>query len=385
METILAIFAALVALFDGPGAVLLVGATAFGFVGLEGIFERRLDQIDRGIQIVRDAIAKTVAFHNQQANLFTAKLAADVIIARELFEMPGGGRLQPLDEHGVPLPTQALARYPVAYPIRGGGDAIGMDRITRALMTVGEANASAQDARIKDKNFLIDHMLAAVLTATSYTYHDANKRGYTGVGDVTVQPLANGDSTAYLVNRGRGTVTEHNHYLAQAGDISSGANPFRTIKRHLTEHTDDLDSTVDVYVAEDLVADIELLPSFREPRDVTITYGSGESTVAKGDKGLGDEYVGYVDGCHIVNMGRLPSGYMLAHLRGAQPLGRRQWPAPSVQGLFTEEHSPDGAHFEIRYLRYAGFGVRNRTAALAYQVGAGSYATPAAYAAPLVN
>lgn len=361
-------------------------ATAFGFVGLESLMQRRIADFDRGIMVVRDAIAKTVAYHNMEADTFTSRLAADVTVARELFEMPGGGRMQPLDEHGVPLPTQALARFPVGYPIRGAGDAMGADRITKALMTVEDANNSAQEARIKDKNFLVDHMLAALLTKESYTYLDATKRGYTGVGDVAVMPLANGDSTTYLINRGRGVAMD-NHYQAIPGPLSASANPFRGIKRDLTEHTASPDAPVDVYVAENLVDAIENLPNYREPRDVNITYGSSFSTVAKGDKGIGDDYAGYVDGCHIISMGRLPDGYMLGHLRGSTPLGRRQWPASPLQGLFTEEFSPDGAHMELRYLRYVGFGVRNRAAALAFQVGPSNsvYVSPPEYAAPLTN
>lgn len=366
-------------------------ATAFGFVGLEYLFNRRISELDRGITVVRDAIARTVAFHNEEANRFSARLAADVATARERFEMPGGGRFQPLDEHGVPLARQALAAFDVAYPIRGGGDAMGADRITKALMTVQDANNSAQEARIQDKNFMIDHMLSALLTKEPYPYLDLTKLGYTGMGEITVKPLANGDGTTYLVNRGRGVRTD-NHYQGQTVAIDAVNNPFRAIKRDLTEHTANQDAPVDVYVAENLVGDIENLPNFREPRDQNIQYGSGSSTVTRGDRGLGDEYIGYVEGCHIISMGRLPDNYMVAHLRGAQPLGRRQYPAASVQGLFTEEHTPDGAHMEMRYLRYTGYGCRNRVAALAYQVGADAdgsgnavYATPEEYAAPLAN
>ena len=362
-------------------------ASAFGFVGLEYLFKRRISDMDRGIMVVRDAIAKTVAFHNQQADTFTARFASPVDVAQELFEMPGGGRFQPLDEHGVPLPSISLAQFPVAYPIRGGGDAMGNDRIARAHMTVEDANNAAQDARIEDKNFLIDHMLAAMLTSTSYQYLDKKRLGYRGVGEITVQPLANGDGTTYLSQRGRGTKVD-NHYFAVEGRLSAANNPFRQFRIALTEHTANPDSPVDVYVAENLVAEIEALPGFREPRDVNVTYGSGISTVAKADVGIGDEYIGYIEGCNIISAARLPDDYMLGHLRGSMPLGQRQYPSSTVQGLFVEEHSPDGAHMETRWLRYTGFGCRNRAAAFAAQVGlavGGVYTTPEEYAAPLTN
>ena len=61
----------------------------------------------------------------------------------------------------------------------------------------------------------------------------------------------------------------------------------------------------------------------------------------------------------------------------------RQYPSTALQGLFTENHSPDGNLHESRFIRYAGFGARNRIAALVYRIGNGSYAIPTGYTAPL--
>lgn len=351
--------------------------TAYGFVGLEELGRFRIDQIENGVGVVRDAVERTLAYNNARNERFRAALSTGVNVAKELYEMPSGGTLQDIDEHDNPLPTVQLAAQDVAFPIRGGGDATGNDRISRALMTVNDANRAVQQATLRDKKWHVNYMMAAVMRSTPYQFLDRTRRTYRGAGSLTIKPLANGDTDTYITGQGSGVATE-NHYLVLEGAISASNTPFARIYDELVEHAD-TDQEVDVYVAKNLVSAVELLPNFHEPRDPNITYGSGQTTVARGDKGIGDRYVGYVDGCHIIRMNSLPDNYIFAQLRGARPLGYRQYPAPSVQGLFQETHSPDGNHLETRFLRYGGYGVRNRVGALAMQVGVaegGSYTAP---------
>lgn len=348
----------------------------FGFVGYEDIFRYRIDQIDNGVDVVREAIQRTLNHENRRNAAFRARLSTDVTVAKEYYQMPGGGTLQDLDEHGNPLPTNVFSAYDVAFPIRGGGDATATDRVSRAMMTVGEANYATQEATLKDKRWHIAYMMAATLRSAPYDFLDRSRRTHVGAGNLQIQPLANGDGVRYLTDWGAGTA-EDNHYKAQLNNIGPGTgdNPFPTLYEDLTHHVD-AETPVDVYVAEDLVPSIEALPNFREPRDPTVSYGANESTVGRGDRGIGDEYIGYVDRCHIISMRAMPNGYMMGHLRGQRPLGFRQYPAASLQGLFQESHSPDGNHMETRYLRFGGYGVRNRTAAVVYQIGSANYTDP---------
>lgn len=351
--------------------------TGYGFVGLEELGRFRIAQIENGTAIVREAMQKTLDYNNRKNELYRSQLSTDVNVAKEWYEMPGGGTLQDIDEHDNPIPRVQLAAYDVAFPIRGGGDATGTDRISRALMTVNDANRATMQATLADKRWHVNYMLAALLRGASYPFLDRTRRMFSGAGSLTIQPLANGDSTEYITSEGSG-VGADNHYLAHEGTITTTNNPFPRIYDELIEHSEN-PGEVDVYVAKDLVAGIEALNGFHEPRDPNIQYGSGETTVARGEKGIGDRYIGYVEECNIIRMNALPSGYMFAQSRGAKPLGYRQYPAASVQGLFQETHSPDGNHMETRFLRYGGYGVRNRVAALAMQVGVaagGTYAAP---------
>jgi hypothetical protein len=348
--------------------------TGYGFVGLEDLARYRLDQIENGVGVGREAVQRTLDFVNNQNTVWRSNLSVDTTIAKELFEMPSGGTLQDIDEHGNPLPTVQLAAQDVAYPIRGGGDATGSDRVSRALMTFADLNRAVQQATFRDKKWHKNYILAAILRSTTYPFLDRTRRMYRGAGSLTVKPLANGDADTYIVNQGGGTATD-NHYLGLTGVISSSNDPFPQIYDELVEHAD-ADRDVVAYVAKDLAPVIELLPNFHERRDANIDYGTGVTTVPQGDKGIGDRYLGYIEGCHVVRMNDIPNGYIFAQLQGARPLAYREYPTPSLQGLFQETHSPDGNHLETRFLRYGGYGVRNRVAALVMQVNSATYNAP---------
>lgn len=356
-------------------------AVQFGFVDVEHLFDRAI--ADVGYNIVRDSIDRTLAFHNRRLNNMLQRLAQPTILAQERFLMPGGGSFQPIDEDANPRPTLQYEGYDVAYPITGGGDAMGTNRISRELMTVEDANDKTRAAQVMDKNFLVNHMLAALLTKTSRTWLDRTRLGYTGAGSLTIQPLANSDSTTYITGNG-GSIATDNHYLGIAASISDAANPFETIRTELTEHTDSQEGFIDVYVASDLIASIRLLTDFDKVETPGIRPASDRDVLIGGiDKGFGDFAWGRVGRCNIIEWSKLPSSYMLATLPGRPPLAMRQYPIPKYQGLATEENDLDGNHKETRFLRFAGFGVRDRVAAVAVYIGNATYPNPASYTAPL--
>ncbi len=54
-----------------------------------------------------------------------------------------------------------------------------------------------------------------------------------------------------------------------------------------------------------------------------------------------------------------------------------------MEGLFTENHSPDGNLAEYRFIRFAGFGAYNRVGAIAFRIGDPAYAIPTGYTTPV--
>ena len=349
---------------------------AYGFVGLEGLMAKRLD--DTNIETVSEAIAQSVTEHNRQVQLVLSELVKTTEKYSARFRQAGAGTLQPLDEWGNPLPVKEAGHYDVAWPLQGGGTAWGDNRVTRALMTVEEVNEQTLNSLNRDADWMKRHILAALLDSNSWSYTDVDK------GTLTIQPMANGDTVTYIRKNGDSAIDDH--YLAQAAAISDGNSPFTTIYNDLVEHPVNANAQIVAYVATDQVSSIQGLTAFDAVQDPDVALGSGSNQLTGSiDRGFGDELLGKVEKCWIVEWSSLPDGYILAVARGTakEPLRMREYPASELKGLFQESNSDDGNRMERRFIRYAGFGAFNRVGALVQYIGGGSYVDPTDFLTPL--
>ena len=354
-------------------------STAYGFVGLEHLFNQRVSQV--GVERSFTAVQESATEHTRVMNEMIRQLAQRTIVPQEQVELSGDNTLQSLDEHGIPKPVRPSGSYQVGYPIYGGGTAWGDNRVSRSMQTLEELNRHMIDAQVADANWLRIKMLVALLDNTTGTYNDkAGINGSKGLGNITIQPLANGDSVTY-VRRGGSSATD-NHYLAQAADISDAANPFPIIRKELVEHPSNGGEGVIVYVASDLTDDIEGLASFAEVLDPDVTPADNTGRLnAQGMRHFGDEVLGKSNKCWIVEWSALPSGYMVAQSMNAEPpLAMREYASQDLQGFFPENWDVNGNNKQTSMIRYAGFGVKNRVSALVYQIGNATYQIPSGYA-----
>lgn len=348
----------------------------FGFVGYEDLADERV--VDGNIEYVNTAIARSLEEHNRQVSAALAELVERTTDYTVRYKIGGGGTLQPLDEWGNPLPVKDEGFYDVAFPIQGGGTAWGDNRISRALMTVGEAQRYTMGMLRRDADWVRRHVLAALIDNTAWTFADEEK------GNLTVQPLANNDTVTFV--RRNGSWATDNHYLTQAAAIADASNPFPTIRTELAEHPENAGPYV-AYVPSALTGAVTGLANFVDVDDPDVDPGILAPTLRNvPGAGPGDAVLGRVDGVWIVEWSALPATHIVAIARGAEskPLRMREYAAASVQGLFQEQHSPDGNLLERRFLRYAGFGSYNRVGAVVFEPGqAGAYSIPAGFATPL--
>lgn len=351
---------------------------AYGFVSLQDVFANRVSTI--GVEVLRTAIQQSSTAYNTEINLLLDNWSERSTVSKELVELAGSGTMQPLDEWGNPLPVKPSGSYDVGYPIQGAGTAWGTNRVSAALLTVEEANRYTADAFQRDATWVRQHMLAAILDNTQWVYKDKK------LGDLTVVPLANGDATQYLKTGATDDVVD-NHYFAQAGAISDAANPFPKLYDALIEHASNADPYV-VYVPTNLAESIEGLASFVPQSDPDIVQATTRDRLANSGsaqvRGPGHSIIGKSNRLWIVEWRSLPDNYMLAVATGSAPFLRmREYDATGLQGLFPEFHSPDGNLIENRFVRYAGFGVKNRLAAAVYQIGSAAYTIPTGFVTPL--
>ena len=141
------------------------------------------------------------------------------------------------------------------------------------------------------------------------------------------------------------------------------------------------------YIPTALKATTMALAAFHVVADANLRRGDGQTgLVGNLGRGFGDRVLGYVEpGIWIVEWSMLPATHGIMVARGAltPALAMREYDAPELQGLQTENFSPDGNLYEYRFIRAAGFGALNRTAALAFQIGNAAYQIPAGYATPM--
>lgn len=351
----------------------MANSTAYGFATLRDIYR---ELVDDHLLIVQTAIQQSIDEYQRQMDEMLMILVQKTTEYSMRYQLPGSGTLQPLDEHGNPLPVLPSGYYDVGLPIQGGGTAWGDNRITRALATVADANRNTLTVQNADLDWMARHILAALFTNTTWVYTDPDK------GSLTIQPLANADAVTY-VRRG-GVSSTDSHYLAQANAIGNSDNPYPTIYAGLFEHPSNSGPFVS-YIASDLVASTQALSTFVEIGDPDVKVGSDQATVVGSlAQGFGDQVLGKVGNMWVVEWGRLPNGYILSLAQGADPVvGMREYPAAAVQGLFPEFQNVDGNRYLNKFIRYAGFGVMNRIGAVVMRVGNASYAIPSGMAAPL--
>jgi hypothetical protein len=355
-------------------------AVIYGFDKLADVLSSKVMSI--GERAVLTAIEEASAEHTRSMNAINSSLVEPVTVGKDLIEQIASTEMQPLDEFGNPLPIKGLPAISVGYPIFDRGSAWASNRKTRAKMTGTEAQKRTIEMMIASANTNTRHILAALLDNVAWTFNDVDLK----LGNITVYPLANSDTQTYL--KVGGTQAVDNHYLAQAAAIADNANPFPTIYTELTEHPGNGDLVV-VYVSSSLVSTIQGLSDWTPAPTMGINQAITGSTFAGGldieaIRGPGDLVLGHTDRCFIVEWRALPAGYMIAHAPQSGPvLAKREHPEPALQGLFVENHSPDGNIVETRMIEMNGYGVMNRIGALVYQIGNAEYQIPTGYDAPL--
>jgi hypothetical protein len=346
----------------------------YGFVELEDLAARRVYNV--GVEVIIEAIEQSTAEYERQLEAMMASFVEMGDLHKERYRQPGSGTLQPLDENGNPKPVRLRGYYDVAFPIQGGGTAWGTNRVTRAKMTVQEANEETMEATRRDADWVRRHVLAAIFDNVSWTFDDEE------FGNLTIEPLANGDTVEYVFKGGDPATDDH--YLYQNATIDDTNNPFGTLYDELMEHVGN-EPPVIAYVASNLTEDAEGLTAFTEVGDPDLRYGVNTDLVDDPIQPyLGDEVLGKANKCWVVEWRALPDDYIIAHaVGGGPPVFGRQHPEGELQGIITETAEIEGNLEVQRLIRYAGFGVRRRVAAAVMQIDNGSYSIPSGYDAPL--
>ncbi len=349
----------------------------YGFHNLRDLLTERVTSTN--IAVVNAAIDDVLAEHNRQMDALMGLFVTRTTEYKRRFVSAKNKRLQPLDEVGRARPTKRAGYYEVAWPIQEAGDAFGVDYVTRAKMTVQEVSNWLAETLIADKRWLRDHILAALFDNTTWTYPDQL------YGDLTIQPLANGDGTLYNVQSGADTGADATHHTGQANAIgAAGDNPYPVLHDLLMDKPENGGEVI-AFIPSGLRATTEALATFTEMADPNITAGNASDRLT-GSLGVAvpGRIIGYeTSGVWISEWSSLPAGYVIAvATEGERPLAMREHPEAELQGFRRVADRDDYPWYESQYVRRAGFGAWNRVGAAVREISDATYDIPTGYTTP---
>lgn len=296
---------------------------------------------------------------------------------------PSASKAQFVDEYGVAKPRIEKGYFEQGLPLFRYEDAVGFSYEAMQRVTVEQYSRELARIDRSDMAAAMHLFWFAIFYDTAWTHASTEDN----IPDVPVKPAANGDTETYIV-RGAASPQTADHYIAQAGAISDAADPFPTIKETLTGYagTSSNDRIVTFVGDATNVSNIKALSGFhRVDRTQNTTWGSTVSLVdpsADTFLGMGDEVLGeHEEGVVVVRKRDLPSGYLVSfNLDTDPPIGIREDPTPSLQGLFNIDAVENSGNTLLRrFRRKIGFAPVSRTGFMVTRTGNGTYAAPSPY------
>lgn len=337
-----------------------------------------------GQRAIYDEVARYVNEQNAALNQMLATFVEGTTEEYKLrYKLPGGGMLQRRGGQAQSGAVKAYGEWDVAFPLDEYGEQIAGDEVSLAYMTAAELDRHIQSVTIRNINTVRFEMLRALFNNTARTFTDKAH------GDLTIQPLANGDAVVYPPVVGSANEATDSHYIASgyaASAISDSNDPIANIiVPELTEHFGQVTggSRIATFINGAQSAKVMGLTQFVEQVDNYVQPGSN-TAVPVGPGALPGVYLGrHAKGAFVQQWDWIPDGYMFAmHMDAPRPLMKRRDPAatglPADLALVSTdaEYPFRATHWRHRF----GFGVANRLNGVLVHLTAAAFAVPTAYA-----
>jgi len=303
---------------------------------------------------------------------------------QERYYLPSGGRLDRRGGQAQSAAGKRTGSWDVAYPLEEFGRDLAWDDVSRGYMTPEQYQSQVDTILTQNTGTVRFEMLRALLNNTARTFGDPLN------GNLTIQPLANGDSVVYPPVIGSETEATDSHYLESgyaASAISDTNNPLVTIRDELEEHFGAATgySSIVVFINNAQSAKISGLTNFVPEPDRYVQVGN-DTNVPTGLPPVpaSARVLGRCDGVWVAEWRYIPANYMLGiHLEAPAPLCKRVDPANTGLGTGLQMVAQEEKHpiSRVVWRHRFGFGVRNRLNGVVMELGTGgTYTIPSAYA-----
>lgn len=314
---------------------------------------------------------------------------ASIFIARTTdqfklrYKLPGGGYLQQRQKNGRYGSVKATGSWDVAFPLFDFGAEIAGSDVVMAYMTMEELEKHISTVVIQNRNTVRHQILRRLFKSTTDTFDDDIH------GDLTIQPLANGDAVLYPPVIGAAVEATDSHYL-QSGyaeaDISDTNDPYEVIVPEMVEHFGETvgGQNVVTFINDSARPETQALTDFFEVNDNFIRSGANADIPVNLPNVPGRIIGRHKAGTWVSVWNFVPSNYSLSvHLEADAPLVRRIDPADTGLGDGLQLVAQDMQFpFQSTTWRHRfGVGAGNRLNGVVMEFGTdGSYGAPTAYA-----
>lgn len=361
----------------------MANTTFFGALGLAETERALVTSV--GERTVYEAAAMTLEEHNAQVMASLAPFVeAEVEDWKLTYKYAGGGRLQRLGNRSRAAEIKSGYSWDVGLPLENFGAGFAADRVTMAYATVQDIDRILTTVMNQDKYTVRDEVLKALFNNTTRTFKDELR------GDISVRPLANGDTVTYPPLVGSEAAATSQHYIGVASDaqaFTDSNDPFPTIVSLLESHfgIPSGGSPIVIFVNAAQATRAKLLATFDPVINRYVTAGVNTDRVDLGDlPPIPGRVIGAADGAIIAEWPFIPAGYIVGiHLEAPKPLLKRK--DMQVTGLPTGLSlvSRDTDHPFERYewVHRFGFGCGNRLNGVVMDLDTGSstYTIPSAW------
>lgn len=304
------------------------------------------------------------------------------------YHLPGAGRMQRRGGQAQSHAVKALGSWSVGLPLEEFGDQVAATEKTIARMTLELLQITLDTIKERDLAERKFQLLKAILNNTSWTFTDDD------YGNITVYPLANGDSVIYPPPKGTDTEATANAYAGSnfaTASISDTNNPIALIVTYLTGRfgVQQGGSNIVVFINSAEKAKVEALSDFTELPDRYIIPGVNVSRLT-GLPNVPGNIIGRCSGAWVSEWLDMPATYMFGTHLGQKPPLLERVPEARFGGvgglrLFATSvgKGPDSANYPWNQAHYEdvfGYGAGNRLNGYVLQlVASTSYTIPTAY------
>jgi hypothetical protein len=357
-------------------------ATIFSHLGVNDTDRGFLSNVGR--DIVYDIIMDKVNLETKEINQALAVFVEEQTDKyQEKFKLTATGRLQKVRDGAKPARTRVTGEWTVAYPLESNQDALAITRVASAYMTPRELDKEVDSVLQLDITTMRYEIQRALFNNVQRTWTDDMH------GNLSLEPLANGDTVLYPPVLGSMTEATEDHYLVSgytSSTISDTNNPYSTISDELVEHFGRTTGGENIvsFINKAERAVTQGLTDFVEVEDRFVRSGADADIPDSVIMGPG-QYIGRVTGSsHIKIWDWIPSGYILSvYLDAEKPIKMRVDPADTglPSGLTLVSQSFDMPMNEWYWDHRFGVAVGNRLNGVVMQLKAsGSYDIPSDFA-----